>query len=95
MISRASAAALIAMGLFGGLGSRSRKGYGSFNLTELKLVDEVLYKTPKDIEELKGGIESLFKDYGIKAYPDLPPYTAYSKYTRIDIADKGTDPMPC
>jgi len=87
------AAALIAMGLFGGLGSRSRKGYGSFNLNELKLGDEVLYKTPKDIEELKGGIESLFKDYGIKAYPDLPPYTAYSKYTRIDIADKGPDPL--
>lgn len=87
------AAALIAMGFFGGLGSRSRKGYGSFNLKELKLGDEVLFKTPKDPEELKLGIESLFRDYGIKAYPDLPPYTAYSKYTRIDIADKGADPL--
>lgn len=85
--------ALIAMGFFGGLGSRSRKGYGSFNLTELKLGDEVLFRMPKNIEELKLGIESIFKDYGIKAYPDLPPYTAYSKYTRIDIADKGADPL--
>ncbi len=86
-------AALIAMGLFGGLGSRSRKGYGSFNLAELKFGDEVLYKTPKDVEELKNGIESFFKNYGIKAYPNLPPYTAYSDCTRIDIADKGPDPL--
>lgn len=46
-------AALIAMGLFGGLGSRSRKGYGSFNLEELKLGNEVVFKAAKDVEELK------------------------------------------
>lgn len=86
-------AALIAMSFFGGLGSRSRKGYGSFNLTELKLGDDILFKMPKDVEELKLGIGSLFKDYGIKAYPNLPPYTAYSKFTRIVIAEKGVDPL--
>jgi len=87
------ASALIAMSLFGGLGSRSRKGYGSFNLLELKLGDRILFTMPKDIEELKSRIESLFKDYNIKAQSGLPPYTAYSILTRVDIIDKGSDPL--
>ena len=87
------AAALIAMGLFGGLGSRSRKGYGSFNLEELKFGDKPLYTTPKDVEELKKQIGSLFSNYSIQPYPSLPPYTAYSNCTRIDIVDKGPDPL--
>jgi len=85
--------ALIAMGLFGGLGSRSRKGYGSFNLEELKLGNEVIFKAANDIEELKKQIEYLFSSYGNKAYPSLPPYTAHSNCTRIDIAEKGPDPL--
>lgn len=85
--------ALIAMGLFGGLGSRSRKGYGSLNLLELKLRDEAIYKMPKDIEELKKRIGSFFKDHVISAYPGLPPYTAYSKSTRVYIAESSADPL--
>ena len=85
--------ALIAMGLFGGLGSRSRKGYGSFNLLELKLGDEILFRMPNDVEDLKLKIGSFFRDYNIKAYSGLPPYTAYSDLTRVDIVEKGSDPL--
>jgi len=54
-------AALIAMSLFGGIGSRSRKGYGSFNLLELRRNDEALFSAPSDIRELKANIMNLFK----------------------------------
>ncbi len=85
--------AIIAMSLFGGLGSRSRKGYGSFNLAELKLGEEILIKMPKDADDLRLMIKSLFENYKIAAYSGLPPYTAYSDLTRIDIIDKGSDPL--
>lgn len=87
------ASALIAMGFFGGLGSRSRKGYGSFNLVELTLDGEVLFKMPKNVNDLKSKIESFFKEDNIKTYVGLPPYTAYSNLTRVDIIDKGSDPL--
>jgi CRISPR-associated protein Cmr1 len=85
--------AVIAMGLFGGLGSRSRKGYGSFNLVELKLGEEILFTMPRDSDDLKLKMGSFFKDHNIIAYSGLPSYTAYSDLTRIDIVDKGTDPL--
>lgn len=85
--------ALIAMSLFGGLGSRSRKGYGSFNLLELKLRNEVIYTMPKDIEDLKKRIGLFFKDHNISAYSGLPPYTAYSESTIVYIMESSVDPL--
>lgn len=90
---RSVESALIAMGLFGGLGSRSRKGYGSFNQVELKLGDEVIFRMPRDAEDLRLKIGSFFKNYNITAYSSLPPYTAYSDLTRIDIVGTGSDPL--
>lgn len=71
---RSVASALIAMGLFGGLGSRSRKGYGSLNLVELKLGDEVLFRMPRDVEDLRLKIGSFFEDHGITAYSGFPSF---------------------
>ena len=85
--------ALIAMGLLGGIGSRSRKGYGSFNLLELRRNDETLFSAPLDIQELKAKIMNLFKEYEIIAYNGRPEYTSYSTETRIDIIETGKDPL--
>jgi CRISPR-associated protein Cmr1 len=91
-------AALIAMSLLGGLGSRSRKGYGSFNLTNLTRDDETesVFTMPSDLNGLKGAITSLFdinSRYKIEPHHDLPPYTAFSEMTRIDIIDEGDEPL--
>lgn len=88
-IIRSIEAALIAMGFFGGLGSKSRKGYGAFNLTDLKKNGESVFRAPEDTDNLKRAIKELFSNYEIPRYPGLPPYTAYSEMTRIDII--GTD----
>jgi CRISPR-associated protein Cmr1 len=85
--------ALIAMSLFGGIGSRSRKGYGSFNLLELRHNDEALFSAPVDIQDLKAKIMNLFKKYEIIAYDGRPEYTSYSTETRIDIIETGKDPL--
>ncbi len=85
--------AIIAMSFFGGLGSKSRKGYGSFNLLELKLGENVLFREPKDAEELKHKIILFFNDCRLNACSYLPPYTAFSKMTCVDIIEKGTDPL--
>ena len=85
--------ALIAMGLLGGLGSRSRRGYGSFSLLELKNKGAKVFEQPKDRDDLRSKIQDLFKDYDIKPYSELPPYTAYSTGTRIDVLDLGEDPL--
>ena len=86
-------AALIAMGLFGGLGSRSRRGYGSLNLLELKNEGAKVFEQPKDRDDLRSKIQDLFENYDIKPYSRRPPYTAYSTDTRIDILGLGKDPL--
>ena len=84
--------ALIAMGLFGGLGSRSRKGYGSFNLIEMKFDDEVLFKQPVDVPGLRNVYIDFFKHQG-EMYEGLPEYTAFSSRTRVDILSTGNDSL--
>jgi CRISPR-associated protein Cmr1 len=91
-------AALLAMGFFGGLGSRSRKGYGSFNLKKLTRDDETdpVFISPSDKDGLKRAILNLFDPegrYKILRYDGLPPYTAFSKMMRIDILDTSDEPL--
>jgi CRISPR-associated protein Cmr1 len=38
-------------------------------------------------------IKDFFEIYNIKTYLGLPPYTAYSDMTRVDILDTGKDPL--
>lgn len=89
-------AALLAMGFFGGLGSRSRKGYGSFNLVNLKRDNDPVFTMPNDLEDLKKAMLNLLDKkgrYKITPHIGLPPYTAFSNLTRIDIIDVEEDPL--
>jgi len=97
---RSVEAALVAMGFFGGIGSRSRKGYGSFNLVNLKREGETepLFTMPNDLDGLKKAILSLFDHngrYKITRFGQCPPYTAFSvsEKMRVDIMDKGDEPL--
>ncbi len=76
--------AIIAFGLFGGLGSKSRKGYGSITLTGLKSGDqEVELPTPEAFinRERKG--------------TKLPAWTAFSKKSQFVLleGEKGESPL--
>lgn len=78
-------AALI-LGILGGLGSRARKGFGSLAIQSLS-IDSKEIAVPKSTTELK----TLIKPYGLSTA--LPPFTALSNETRIDVSLQGTNPM--
>ncbi|MDO4723840.1 MAG: type III-B CRISPR module RAMP protein Cmr1 [Comamonadaceae bacterium] len=84
--------AAIALGLFGGLGSRSRKGLGSLAIQSLQREQG---GEPKDAKQFGtiNAIEAFVKeelDFSAPASP-LPPFTAFSQACRIDISCQDND----
>ncbi|GAB6175571.1 hypothetical protein JCM16814_04620 [Desulfobaculum senezii] len=65
--------ALIALGTFGGLGAKSRKGFGSLNIKSL-LVDDVSYEGFSD-----DALERIKTLMGGETCAELPPYSAFSR----------------
>lgn len=78
--------ALLALGLLGGLGSRARKGFGSLSIESLTHGKDVV-AIPQNVDELKRIISGWISPVGV------PPFTAFSKQTRIDVAAQGTKPL--
>jgi CRISPR-associated protein Cmr1 len=72
--------AMILLGYFGGLGSRSRKGFGSLSISALKVNNnnEVI---PQNARELEDWVKR-----EIVNSDTLPPFSAFSSYSRIDIS---------
>ncbi len=75
--------ALIALGLFGGLGSRSRKGFGSLALESLVEKGKEIWTAPGNVEELRAKIQELFRD--MRLGNALPEYTAFSGQSRVAV----------
>jgi CRISPR-associated protein Cmr1 len=78
--------ALYAFGLLGALGSRARHGMGSISLKEW---EGDARKVPQNVQEYQAAIASLLGRLG----EALPPYTAFSQKTRIDISAQNEDPI--
>jgi len=72
--------ALRALGVLGGLGAKSRKGYGSLVLQSLLLDGASRWSPPATLEDLQVAIRQLMERHGGAA---LPPYTALSDRTRV------------
>ena len=67
--------AIKCLGLIGGVGSRTRRGFGSLVLQYLKVNDQTAWQAPQNVEEYKSMLAEL-----LKANNDtLPDYTALSK----------------
>lgn len=84
------------LGIFGGLGSRTRRGFGSLTLIDLKNKDEPLVTSPYcgNVEALENEIKELLKkavDFG-KSIEDIK-YTAFSKFTKVMITKEYDNPM--
>ncbi|MCW7552290.1 type III-B CRISPR module RAMP protein Cmr1 [Endozoicomonas gorgoniicola] len=78
--------ALLCLGLFGGLGARSRKGLGSLSIHHLTGGS---YSAPQNREEYGSLVMHLLKNAEL-ARPE-PPYSAFSSLSRIDISSVGSD----
>ncbi|ABG03241.1 CRISPR-associated protein, Cmr1 family [Rubrobacter xylanophilus DSM 9941] len=72
--------ALWFMSHFGGLGSRSRRGFGSVIVSEMKGAEHP--EIPSSTNELKKQIERKLKGLGIEQ-TSLPDYSAFSRQTRV------------
>ena len=79
--------AAIALGLFGGLGSRSRKGFGSLALQKMEIAGnkELRFTTEESIQNF---VKSL--DFSA---PAEAPFSALTRATRIDISTNKNSAM--
>lgn len=77
--------ALKAVSLFGGLGARSRRGFGSVNLVSLKYNDIEQWKQPNNVEELKEQMQECLNIEKIKELKELLPYSAFSNHSKVII----------
>lgn len=71
--------ALIALGTFGGMGAKSRKGYGSLVMQSLRVNGEEKWQAPLSINELKDSVADLASHCAVSTFPE---YTALSKQAR-------------
>lgn len=70
--------ALLAIGLFGGLGGRSRKGWGSLTLEAIEADGEQRWTAPTNVEELRDKINALLS-IGTSDQSKQPDHTAFSQ----------------
>ncbi|NLL57647.1 MAG: type III-B CRISPR module RAMP protein Cmr1 [Firmicutes bacterium] len=86
-----------ALGLFGGAGARSRKGFGSLSLSALRLDGREVLSAPANFQELvesiKDFLKSLRLEEGAGGAAPLLPYTAFSPKTRVYAVEGGSDPL--
>lgn len=84
--------ALKALGLMGGLGTRSRRGYGSIGLESLSLDGEAKWNKPQTMGDLYRTIKALYTQ---QSNCKLPKYTALSSLSRHVIlkAKKSATPL--
>jgi CRISPR-associated protein Cmr1 len=82
------ARALRAVGLFGGVGARTRRGYGSVMLRELRLDSRQPWRAPDTLADCRL-LAREFMPAG--AQPGPPPFTALSRQSRILLVKARTD----
>ena len=86
--------ALVAVGVFGGMGARSRRGYGSLNLRALQVDGSERWRAPRDVKEFASRITRLCADHS-PAQPGTPPeFTALSPGARhLLLESASSEPM--
>ena len=72
--------ALLALGLFGGLGARCRRGLGSLAIESMEPCDFLI---PQAISDLKNAISECLEPQNFPG--SLPPFTAFSEKSRCDL----------
>ncbi|WP_282610831.1 type III-B CRISPR module RAMP protein Cmr1 [Pelagibius sp. Alg239-R121] len=79
-------AAVELMGLLGGLGSRTRRGYGSIALQRLTRNGELIWNAPENCQDYAARIRALVPEINTR---ELPPYTAFGRDSRVAVLARG------
>lgn len=82
---------LAALGILGGLGSKSRKGYGSLVLQDLRVNGQARWSTPRSMDELRSAITAFRPgpSDGDDGSGSLPEFTALSSGARHVLLSSG------
>ena len=71
--------ALLAVGMLGGMGAKSRKGYGSLAIQSLRVDDVEQWQAPQSVADLRDRIKALRYEAGPSGWP---AFTAFCGRTR-------------
>jgi CRISPR-associated protein Cmr1 len=89
--------AVKAVGVLGGIGAKSRKGYGSLVLRSISMNGKSCWSSPTSASDLQKAIRDLLAGSGksVAALHGQPPYTALSPRTRVVLipADGQAQPL--
>jgi len=80
---------LLALGLFGGIGSRARRGLGSLAIQNIENETTGSVWIPHNADELKTCRETL----ALRLSCNIPPISAFSARSRLDISLQNDDPF--
>lgn len=85
------------LGLLGGIGSRSRRGFGSLLLERIEEAkeggeSEPTWKAPDTLARYKAEIKIILQKYGCISQKDVPPISAFYKDSRVDTLLEGNSP---
>lgn len=89
-------ASLKVLGLIGGAGARSRRGFGSLSLLRLQRDGEVRWTLPPDLEAWKKGWREVMAWARLDGLPETheyPRFTSLGSMTRIHLLATGPDPV--
>lgn len=82
--------AMKAMGLLGGLGSRTRHGMGSLCLESLRQGEKTIWSAPTSKDKYIEAVQKLLAE--TLAAIGQPPYTAFSDKSRVNVLLEETSP---
>lgn len=83
--------ALKLLGLLGAVGNRSRKGFGSLTLANLKRNGEIQWSQPATLEIYRDTLHCLLE--GPRRWQEEPEISAFSRHARVDFLMQGNDPI--
>lgn len=83
--------ALRLIGMLGGLGSKSRKGYGSVNLTALEGDGVDRWHPPRTEDDYRKELRTLLQD--AEGCHDEPDISAFSAHARVDLFQSHRTPL--
>ena len=85
--------ALLCLGCFGGMGAKSRKGYGSLALRALRVAGEDRWRAPRSESDLAQAIGKLCPQRRQGGLPEYTAFSAESRHVLVWPAGGGGSPL--
>ena len=82
--------ALLAVGVLGGMGAKSRKGYGSLAIQSLRVDDVKQWQAPQSVDDLRDRIKALRYEAGPSGWPEFTALCAKTRHVLVRNAKNVT-----